>query len=161
MEDEVPRLPDEPEPEEAPATMPLPSLPPEVADGDDELRQLIEAGASTPEELRDLAARIREHRDREDQLWRNEVRPALKKAKKGQFKLGDLVDRTEEREGPNGFLLAFGAAVCVGILVLAATQSTILWVLVPVVAVLIYAYRHGGRDEPAAAEPPGAEDAPD
>ena len=31
---------------------PLPTLPAEVAAGDDELRRLIDAGASTPEELR-------------------------------------------------------------------------------------------------------------
>ena len=161
MEDEVPRPPDEPDPAEALPASPLPDLPPEVADGDDELRQLVEAGASTPEELRELAARIREHRDREDALWRNEVRPALKQAKKGQFRLGDLVDRKDGREGPNGLLLALGLTVGVGILVLAATQSTILWVLVPLVAVLVYAYRHGRSDDPATADPPAAEDAPD
>lgn len=161
MDDEVPRPADGPEPAEEPPTAPLPALPPEVAVGDDELRRLIEAGASTPEELRDLAARIREHRDREDALWRNQVRPALKQAKKGRFRLGDLVDRPEGREGPSGLLLALGVAGGIGVLVLAATQSTILWVLVPLVAVLVYAYRHGERDEPAAAEPPTSEDAPD
>ncbi|MGV3759916.1 MAG: hypothetical protein ACO1PW_10315, partial [Actinomycetota bacterium] len=51
-----------------------------------ELRQMIDAGASSPEELRALAARLREHRQREEARWRAEVRPQLRKQGKGRLR---------------------------------------------------------------------------
>ena len=160
MSDDGAGLPDSAEPgQEVPP--PLPSLPAEVTAGDDELRRLIDAGASTPEELRELAARIREQRDREDAAWRSEVRPALKKAKKGRFNLGDLVERSEAPKTPNAWMFGIGLAGVAIVLVLAAAKSSILWVLLPLVGVLGYAYVQGKRDEQAE-EPPSADgDAPD
>jgi hypothetical protein len=136
----------------------LPSLPPEVSVGDDEVRRLVDAGAGTPEELRDLAARIRAQRQREDALWREEVRPALKKAKKRRFQMSDLVERDEEG-GPNLYLWGFGAVALGLVLVMAATRSSIIWVLIPLVAVLVYAYREGRQpDAPDESPPPTADD---
>jgi cbb3-type cytochrome oxidase subunit 3 len=163
MDDDGASLPDSPEPdaEPDPEITPLPSLPAEVTTGDDELRRLIDAGASSPEELRELAARIREHRDREEAVWRSEVRPALKKAKKRRFNLGDLVERSDEPKTPNAWLYGFGLAGLIVVLVLAAAQSSILWVLLPLIGVLAYAYRQGKRGD-AADEPPFADgDTPD
>lgn len=51
-----------------------------------ELRRLVEAGASSPEELRALAARLREHRQREEARWRAEVKPKLVKQGKGRLR---------------------------------------------------------------------------
>lgn len=51
-----------------------------------EVRQLVEAGASSPEELRALAARLKELREREEARWRSEVKPALLKEKKGRLR---------------------------------------------------------------------------
>jgi hypothetical protein len=158
MDEELPRLPDAPEPaadaDPAPTSPPLPDLPEEIASGDEELRRLIAAGASTPEELRDLAARIREHRAREEAVWREEMRPALKKAKKGRVRIGDLVDRPDEPKVANGLMYGLGLAGIVLVLVLAATQSSVIWALLPLVAVLGYAYWVGRRDEPSGEGPP-------
>ena len=147
MSDDGAGLPDSAEPDQE-LPPPLPSLPAEVAAGDDELRRLIDAGASTPEELRELAARIREQRDREEAVWRSEVRPALKKAKKGRFHLGDLVERSEEPKTPNAWMFGIGLAGVAIVLVLAAAKSSILWVLLPLVGVLGYAYVQGKRGRP-------------
>ncbi|MFP5255558.1 MAG: hypothetical protein ACLGI8_06870 [Acidimicrobiia bacterium] len=51
-----------------------------------ELRRLVEAGASSPEELRALAARLREHRQREEARWRAEVKPQLVRQGKGRLR---------------------------------------------------------------------------
>lgn len=51
----------------------------------EEIRRLVEAGASSPEELRALAARLRELREREEARWRSEVRPALVKKGRGRL----------------------------------------------------------------------------
>lgn len=55
-----------------------------------EVRRLIEAGASSPEELRALAARLRELREREEARWRSEVRPALVKKGRGRLRRHDV-----------------------------------------------------------------------
>ena len=150
MDDELPRLPDAPEPDSEPEAEPpsLPELPAEITTGDEELRRLIAAGASTPQELRDLADRIREHRTREDAVWKEEVRPALKKAKKAPVRIADLVDRSDEPSTPNGLFYVLGLAGLIVVLVLAAAQSSIIWVLLPLVAVLGYAFWVGRRGEP-------------
>lgn len=163
MDDELPLLPGAPESEEGeePAAPPLPSLPPEISSGDDELRRLVAAGASTPEELRELAARIREHRDHEDEVWRSEVRPALKQARKGRLRLSDLVDRKVSAPTTNGLIYLFVIAGLTVALVLAAARSSVLWVLLPLVVVLAYAYRQGRREAAVDDAPSAAEDASD
>jgi len=163
MDDEAPGLSDPPSPEgdEGDDTTSLPSLPPEVTTGDDELRRLIEAGASTPEELRELAARIREHREREDELWRGEVKPALRKAKKAPFRLGDMIDKPEEPKASIGVAFGLGLAGVAIVLVLAAARSSVLWVLLPLAVVLVYSYRQGRRSEPTEESPPPSEASPD
>lgn len=134
----------------------LPELPEAVTANADEVRRLIEAGASSPEELRELAARIRDHRALERSLWRSEVRPALLKSKKGPFRLGDLRDpAADSRRASQGLRLGLAVLAVVAVFVLAASQSSALWVLVPVAAVLVYAYRLGGQGgNPPDADPP-------
>lgn len=145
MADEVPRA-AEPTDETPPAAA-LPSLPDAVGSDADELRRLIDAGAGSPEELRALAARIREHRALEESRWRRDVRPGLLKSKKRRFTLRDLRDRSEVQRTTNGLGLGLALLGVVLVLLLAAIQSSILWILVPVAAVLVYAYRQGKRAE--------------
>jgi hypothetical protein len=112
-----------------------------------ELRQRIDAGAGTPEELRALAAQMREVRQREELLWRQEVRPALVKARKGRLRPADLGAAPSTAE-PGARSLGLGLAIlgAVVAVLLLATQSSALWVLVPTVGVLVYAWRLGRRD---------------
>ena len=137
MDDEVPR----------PAGPP----PDPVAGGADELRRMIDAGAGSPEELRALAARIREHRALEDERWRSEVRPVLLKSKKRKLSVGDLRDRPDGRSS-----LGVGLALLSGVLVLllAATQGSFLVILLPVLGVLGYAWWQGRQAVGAPAEDP-------
>ena len=150
MDDEALPAPEAPE---APLVPPLPGLPDAVTANADELRRLIDQGASSPEELRDLAAKLREHKAMEESVWRAEVRPALRKAKKGRFELGYLRERSAARPPTaDGRRLALTLLAVVGALVLAATQSTVLWVLVPAAIVVVYAYRQGRHADAPAAE---------
>jgi len=138
MADEVPR----------PAE---PVADPGASDADD-VRRMIEAGAASPEELRALAARLRERRALEDERWRTEVKPALLKSKKAKVSLGDV------RKEPDGRgSLGIGLALLGGVLVLllAATQGSFLWVLLPAAGVLAYAWWQGRQAEAPAEEPPG------
>ncbi len=152
------------EPPEVPAPPPsLPRLPPEVSDDADELRRLIDAGASSPEELRALAAKIRDHKALEESLWRSEVKPSLLKAKKKRPELSDLIDRPDEGRSAEAIRVAVLAGVAVLGLLLIATQTSFVLLVVPVVGVLVYAYLQGRKpagDEPAA-EDPLPEDQPD
>lgn len=163
MDDEAPR-PAEAADDDPPAPT-LPSSPQgplaeAVTSDADELRRLIDAGASSPEELRALAARIREHRALEQSLWRSDVRPSLLKSKKRRFNLRDL--RDEPKPSNRSGNVKVGLALLAGVLVLllAATQSSALWILVPVAAVLVYAYRLGTQAradvgaEPSSGDPP-------
>jgi hypothetical protein len=100
-----------------------------------ELRRQVEAGAGTPEELRALAGRLREHREREELVWRRSVRPALKRPESSPRRSVSL-----SGGGPVG-LLAVTAAVVVAAVV---TQNVVLAV-VPVVALLAWAYAIGRR----------------
>ena len=155
MDDEA--LP-EPLAAEEPSLPPLPGLPDAVAANADELRRLIDQGASSPEELRELAAKIREHKAMEESAWRAEVRPALREAKKGRFQLGYLRERPALRPSTaDGVRLALTLLAVVGALVLAATQSTVLWVLVPAAIVLGYAYRQGRRAHPSSPDADGSQ----
>lgn len=144
-----------PEPFAAPELPPLPHLPDSVAANADEIRRLIDQGASSPEQLRELASKIREHKALEQSAWRAEVKPGLRKAKKGQFQLAYLREGSPSRPPtPDGIRLVLVLLAVVGALVVAATQSTVLWVLVPVALVLGYAYRQGRR---APMDPPERE----
>lgn len=122
------------------------------------LRERIDAGAGTPEELRALAAQMREVRQREEQLWRQEVRPALVKARKGRLRASDLRDTPTGSPKPGARSLGLGLAILGAVLVvlLLATQSSVLWVLLPAVGVLVYAWRLGRQGDAADPGPPSA-----
>jgi Flp pilus assembly protein TadB len=119
----------------------IPPLPPEVASGQEEVRRLVDAGAASPEELRALAARLREQREQEESAWRREVRPALIQAKKARVRLPDIRSGEGSAEGN----LAVGLAVaCAVIVLLFIATVTSFWVLLLAVAgVLAFAYRQG------------------
>ena len=134
---------------------PLPSLPPEVTTGDDELRRLIDAGASTPEELRELAARIREHREREDaalagaRCGRRSRRPRRPASGSVTSSTGQTSPDVQRRA-----VSASASRASIIVLVLAAAQSSMIWVLLPLVGVLGYAYRQGKRGDAVDESPP-------
>ncbi len=139
----------------------VPPLPPEVHEGTEEVRRLVDAGAASPEELRALAAKLRERRETEAALWRQEVKPALIKSKKWRSRNREAVGETtppEERAASN---LRIGLAILGGvlILILAASQGSFLIVLLPVVVVLVVAYRQGTQAD--AATDDAAENPPD
>jgi hypothetical protein len=131
----------------------------EVSANAQELRRLIDAGASSPEELRALAARIREHRELEESRWRAEVRPALLKSKKRRFIVRDVLDDPKPANGTNTLLLGLALLGGVLVLLLVAAQSSILFLLVPIVGLLVYAYRQGSQA--GTGTDPSAEDAAD
>ena len=123
----------------------IPSLPEELADGEAEVRRLVDAGAGSPEELRALAARLREQRAREEEAWRRDVRPALMRSKKARHALAGVPSAERERRTVGGIpvgsvLLALGAIV---VLLLIASVTTPLVLVLPVVGVLVYAYQQG------------------
>jgi hypothetical protein len=159
MDDDVPPSPDALDADP-------PSLDPGGPDGDDpvardaaELRRLIDAGASTPEELRALAERIREHKRLEESLWRREVKPELLESKKLRYRRAErrADDRADDETAPRNLGIGLGLLGLVLVLLLVATQSTFLWILVPVVAILLYAYRQGrGAADGADREDPPA-----
>ena len=138
----------------------IPTLPPELSTREQELRALVDAGAASPEELRELAAKLKEQRTYEESLWREEVRPALMQAKRRRFSLLDLRRESTEREDSNS--LALGAMLAVGVLVLifVAANTSFLILLVAVVGVLAYAWVHGRRatDEQSPGAPPSSSD---
>ncbi|MGK2948657.1 MAG: hypothetical protein ACSLFP_08795, partial [Acidimicrobiales bacterium] len=107
-------------------------------------------------------AQMREVRQREEQLWRQEVRPALVKARKGRLRASDLRDRPAASPTPGARSLGLGLAILGAVLVvlLLATQSSVLWVLLPAVGVLVYAWRLGRQGDGADPGPPSAPDPP-
>ena len=123
----------------------IPPLPDDLAQGEAEVRRLVDAGAGSPEELRALAQRLREQRAREEEAWRKEVRPALLQSKKARGPFAGL--SSGEREGRTTgpvhlgpALLVLGAII---LLLLIASVTTPLVLVVPVVGVLVYAYQQG------------------
>jgi hypothetical protein len=138
----------------------IPGLPDADAPGDprarglameeEEIRRLIEAGADSPEALRELAARLREHRAREEALWRAEVKPALVKEGKGRLRgYSQHTPPVDEGEGSgsSSAWLWFLLAALVVVVVLAA--STTVWIVVlPVLGLLVWAWKQG-RDTPS------------
>jgi len=138
----------------------IPSLPPELSTKEQELRRLIDAGAASPEELRALAAKLEEKRIYEESLWQREVRPALLQSKKRRFSLLDLRRDNADQRG-NGPWLAGLLIAVVLVLLLIATQTSFLWLLVAVLAVLVYAWvqgRHPSTGDEPAVTPPDATD---
>jgi len=83
-----PDQPVDPGPRSAPTGLPGPAGAPvdPLAAEASELRRLVDAGAGTPEELRALAARLREHRQREEAAWRAAVKPHLVKQGRGRLR---------------------------------------------------------------------------
>jgi len=124
----------------------IPPLPPELAAGQQEVRRLVDAGASSSEELRALAAKLREQRALEESAWKREVRPALIESKKMRYSVGELRPGPVEGRGSVG--LALGLFAGVVLLLLIATQTSVLWLLVPVAGFLVYAW-HEGRTSTA------------
>ena len=146
---------------DAPSRPALPELPEAIAANADEVRRLVEAGAKSPEELSALAAKIRQHRELEESVWRAEVKPALLQAKKGRFSLRDLNAKdASQPKSSNGLQLGLAVFGAVALLLLMATRSSVLWILLPVVGVLYYAYRQGRHAHDAADEPPAVESPP-
>jgi hypothetical protein len=135
-----------------------------LADEADALREMIDAGASSPEELRALAERLREHREREEAIWRAEVRPSLMRSKKRSYRAPPVVSDVPPVEQPadrRHLLIGLGLLVGVLVIVVLASQSSVLLLLVPVVGVLVYAYVHGKRGSGSAGgedPPPGSVD---
>jgi len=109
----------------------------------EEIRRLIDAGAGSPEELRALAARLREHRAREESLWRESVKPALVKENKGRFRGHTSVSKeSKTTSSPN--LVSLGLAiVALLIVVVIAASTTVLLLVLPLIALLVWAWKHG------------------
>jgi hypothetical protein len=153
---------------EAPAAVPLP--PPELlrdalADDQDEVLRLVDQGASSPEDLRVIAERMRERREREDAIWAAQVKPGLIQARKGRLRLSDLRRETameHDDRSQRSFLLAVAGAALVALVVLSALKLSIVVLAIPVIAFLGYAFWLGLHPpaEDAAAAPAPDDDAP-
>ncbi|MGH9275019.1 MAG: hypothetical protein ACRDZU_10265 [Acidimicrobiales bacterium] len=114
-----------------------------------EIRRMVEEGAGSPEAIRALAARLREHRAREEELWRTAVKPSLVKEGKGRLrghsKPTPEVPRTppEVKQAQSVWL---GGGLLALVLIVVVAANTSVWVLVlPVLALLAWAW-HQGRD---------------
>ncbi|HEX4866883.1 MAG TPA: hypothetical protein VFV32_04590 [Acidimicrobiales bacterium] len=113
-----------------------------------EIRRMVEAGAGSPEAIRELAERLREHRAREEALWRAEVKPTLVKQGRGRLRRSDGSSRqAEPARSSQALWLGLGLLALVAVVVVAA--STTVWLLLlPVLALLVWAWAQG-RDGPA------------
>lgn len=115
-----------------------------LAEEAEEIRRLVEAGAGSPEALRDLAARLREHRAREEALWRAEVKPALVKENKGRLRGHRTTPLSPRPEQPTSNLGALGVLLLLLVLAVVIAANTSVWLLVvPVVGLVIWAWREG------------------
>ena len=131
-----------------------------VAAERDEVRRMIDAGASSPEELRALAERMRQQRELEATVWSAEVKPALRKARKAKFTVGALRKDQPLDKDPEAtrFLVGAGLLAFVVLVLFAIFDAPFIVVLVPLIAFLGYAYALGrAPDEAAAADPPDGE----
>ena len=133
-----------PEPDGAPAVVPLPSpdlLRDALAEENEEVRRLVDAGASSPEDIRALAALMREQREREASVWARDVKPGLIKARKASLHLGDLRRQGEDRDSSQSpFLLVVGVVALVVLALLFAMELSLVVVLIPVMAFFGYAW---------------------
>lgn len=145
---------DDPDPGPGAGPTPHDPLAAALAAEAEEIRKLVEAGAGSPEDLRLLAARIREHRAREEALWRSQVKPQLVKARKGTFALGHLRDPKPVERSSGHPSLMVGAVLLLGVLVvvLLAASTSIALLLVPVGGLLGYAWWQGRQAPPT--DPP-------
>ncbi|MEO7429143.1 MAG: hypothetical protein ABIY48_07135 [Acidimicrobiales bacterium] len=111
----------------------------------EEIRRLVEAGAGTPDALRELAARLREHRAREEALWRAEVKPALVRENKGRLR-GQGKPAPTKQESSTSNMLMLGLVLLGLVLVVVIAANTSVWLLVlPIVALVAWAW-YQGRD---------------
>lgn len=144
----------EPEPGSAdPAAAPtLPHVPtgPEAAAlamEAEEIRRLVEAGAGTPDAIRQLAARLREHREREEALWRAQVKPALVKEGKGRLRRQSrpaTASSNPAAADATSNAMVLGLLILGLVVVVVIAASTTVWVLVvPVVGLLVWAWQQG------------------
>jgi hypothetical protein len=110
----------------------------------EEIRRLVEAGAGTPEAIRDLAARLREHRAREESLWRENVKPTLRRDRRSIVRSGSDPVRSRAT-GPSSSSSAVLGGVLLGlVLVVVIAANTTGWVLVlPLIALLVWAWQQG------------------
>lgn len=117
-----------------------------------EIRRLVEEGAGSPEAIRALAARLREHRAREEALWRTAVKPSLVKEGKGRLRGHTKPPPLEpltptQTKSSQSLWLGLGLLGLVLIVVVAANTSV--WVLVlPVLALLTWAWQQGRDSTP-------------
>lgn len=121
-----------------------------LADEAAEIRRMVEGGAGSPEAIRELAARLREHREREQELWRAEVRPALVKQGRGRLR-GTRTAGEGARDRRSSSSLWLGVGLLALVLVVVVAANTSVWVLLlPVLALLVWAWSQG-RDRPPSA----------
>ena len=140
----------------------IPPLPPELSAREQELRALIDAGAASPEELRELAAKLKAKRSYEESLWQRDVRPALIQSKKKRPSIVDLRrDSAIVDDDSNNLVLGAMLLVAVLVLFLIATQTSFLILLVAAGGVLVYAWVHGTRPDDAPAPDPTPPDPTD
>ena len=136
---------DEPETDAEPAPLTPEAL--ALAEEAAEIRRLVEEGAGTPEAIRALAARLREHRAREEELWRTAVKPALVKEGKGRLRGHAKPPTLEPASTPRARSqqsLWMGAALLGLVLVAIVAANTSVWVLLlPVLALLAWAWQQG------------------
>ncbi|MET0729204.1 MAG: hypothetical protein ABWZ76_12995 [Acidimicrobiales bacterium] len=119
-----------------------------LADEAAEIRRLVDAGAGSPEAIRELAARLREHRAREEALWRAEIKPALVKEGKGRFRgHGKPAPERAEPRNPQSQSLWLGLGLLALVMVVIVAANTTVWVLLlPVLALLVWAWDQGRDD---------------
>ncbi len=114
----------------------------------EEIRRLVEAGAGSPEAIRELAARLREHREREEALWRAEIKPALVKEGKGRLRGHTRLTATStpslpERESPSNVVMLGLLALALVVVVVVAASTTVWLLILPVLALIVWAWNHG------------------
>lgn len=112
----------------------------------EEIRRLVDAGAGSPEAIRELAARLREHRAREEALWRAEIKPSLLKEGKGRFRGHQKVTESATEPSASSNALVLGLLLLGLVLVVVVAVNTSVWVLVlPLIALIGWAW-YQGRD---------------
>lgn len=110
----------------------------------EEIRRLVDAGADSPEALRDLAARLREHRQREDSIWRAEVKPGLVKENKGRLRGHRTTSRVESADGKVSRAGVHGVLLIALLVIVVVAASTTVWVLIILVLGLLgFAWKQG------------------
>ncbi|MSO86394.1 MAG: hypothetical protein EXQ71_02600 [Acidimicrobiia bacterium] len=125
-----------------------------LASDEVEIRQQIADGAGTPEELRALAERLREHRESEALLWASEVKPALVKARRTRFRRSTLQDELEQdTNSERSLALIVVVLVLVVVGMFSTLHLSILFLLVPLLGFIGYAGWLGSRPP----VPPGPE----